>query len=204
LDAAPAPAVPADLRVRQAITSEPSDLLLLRRELHARLGAALAYLLAGGQQLPAGAFGERLHADREEQVAGSAKLLAYVATPARAAQPLPVEKVRAGELRREPGPAQPVDRFPVELLGGGGVAQQGPRARLDGPCASRWHFDEATFDRTAQSFDNGDHVAIVIHNYRWRLGLAEGEPEYDDLERRLAEGPVITVPAITLEGDPTR
>ena len=53
----------------------------------------------------------------------------------------------------------------------------------------------------AASFDNPDHVAIVIHNYRWRLGLAEGEPQYDDLEKRLAEGPVITVPTITLEGD---
>jgi pimeloyl-ACP methyl ester carboxylesterase len=65
----------------------------------------------------------------------------------------------------------------------------------------KWDFDDATFDRTAKSFDNPDHVAIVIHNYRWRLGLAEGEPKYDDLEKRLAEAPVITVPAITLEGD---
>jgi pimeloyl-ACP methyl ester carboxylesterase len=65
----------------------------------------------------------------------------------------------------------------------------------------RWDFDEATFDRTAQSFDNPDHVDIVIHNYRWRIGLAKGEPEYEDLERRLAEAPVITVPAITLEAD---
>jgi pimeloyl-ACP methyl ester carboxylesterase len=65
----------------------------------------------------------------------------------------------------------------------------------------KWDFDEATFQRTARSFDNPDHVDIVIHNYRWRLGLAEGEPEYEDLERRLAEGPVITVPAVTLEGD---
>jgi pimeloyl-ACP methyl ester carboxylesterase len=65
----------------------------------------------------------------------------------------------------------------------------------------QWHFDDATFDRTASSFDNPDHVAIVIHNYRWRLGLAEGEPKYDELERRLAAAPVITVPTITLEGD---
>ncbi len=64
----------------------------------------------------------------------------------------------------------------------------------------KWNFDDATFDRTAASLDNPDHVAIAIHNYRWRLG-AEGEPEYDDLEERLAEGPVITVPTITLEGD---
>jgi len=60
---------------------------------------------------------------------------------------------------------------------------------------------DATFDRSAASFDNPDLVDIVIHNYRWRLGLAEGEPKYDDLEKRLAEGPVITVPTITLEGD---
>ncbi len=65
----------------------------------------------------------------------------------------------------------------------------------------QWKFDQATFDRTAVSFDNPDHVAIVIHNYRWRLGLAEGEPKYDNLEQRLAKGPVITVPTITMEGD---
>jgi len=65
----------------------------------------------------------------------------------------------------------------------------------------KWNFDDATFERSAVSFNNPDHVSIVIHNYRWRLGLAEGEPKYDDLEKRLAEGPVITVPTITLEGD---
>ena len=65
----------------------------------------------------------------------------------------------------------------------------------------KWNFDDATFDRSAASFDNPDHVAIVIHNYRWRQGLVAGESKYDDLERRLAAGPVITIPAITLEGD---
>ena len=65
----------------------------------------------------------------------------------------------------------------------------------------KWAFDDATFNRSATAFDNPDHVAIVIHNYRWRLGLAEGEPNYDDLERRLAQFPVIRVPTITLEGD---
>ncbi|MCA0046316.1 alpha/beta hydrolase [Mesorhizobium sp. B283B1A] len=65
----------------------------------------------------------------------------------------------------------------------------------------RWDFDDATFDRSALAFDNPDHVAIVIHNYRWRLGLAEGEPQYENLEKRLAQAPVITVPTITLEGD---
>ena len=65
----------------------------------------------------------------------------------------------------------------------------------------KWKFDDTTFNRTAASFDNPDHVSVVIHNYRWRLGLAEGESKYDELENRLAEGPVITVPTITLEGD---
>jgi pimeloyl-ACP methyl ester carboxylesterase len=65
----------------------------------------------------------------------------------------------------------------------------------------KWEFDDATFDRSAGSFDNPDHVAIVVHNYRWRLALAEGEPQYNDLEKKLATGPVISVPTITLEGD---
>jgi pimeloyl-ACP methyl ester carboxylesterase len=65
----------------------------------------------------------------------------------------------------------------------------------------KWAFDDATFNRSAAAFDNPDQVAIVIHNYRWRLGLVVGEPKYDDLEKRLAEFPVITVPTITLEGD---
>ena len=65
----------------------------------------------------------------------------------------------------------------------------------------KWNFDDATFERSAASFDNPDHVAIVIHNYRWRLGLAPGEAKYDELEKRLAESPVIAVPTITLEGD---
>jgi pimeloyl-ACP methyl ester carboxylesterase len=65
----------------------------------------------------------------------------------------------------------------------------------------RWAFDDATFERSAAAFDNPDHVAVVIHNYRWRLGLADGESQFDDLERRLAAGPSITVPAITMEGD---
>jgi pimeloyl-ACP methyl ester carboxylesterase len=65
----------------------------------------------------------------------------------------------------------------------------------------KWNFDDATFDRSAAAFDNPDHVAIVIHNYRWRLGLAQGEAKYDDVEKQLAAGPVITVPTITMEGD---
>jgi pimeloyl-ACP methyl ester carboxylesterase len=65
----------------------------------------------------------------------------------------------------------------------------------------RWNFDDATFDRTAASFDNPDHVDIVIHNYRWRLGLADGEPRFDEVEARLAAAPAINIPTITLEGD---
>jgi pimeloyl-ACP methyl ester carboxylesterase len=65
----------------------------------------------------------------------------------------------------------------------------------------KWAFDDVTFTRSAAAFDNPDHVDIVIHNYRWRLGLAQGEPKYDALDKRLAEFPVITVPTITLEGD---
>ncbi|MEH2494571.1 pimeloyl-ACP methyl ester carboxylesterase [Bradyrhizobium sp. AZCC 1678] len=65
----------------------------------------------------------------------------------------------------------------------------------------QWKFDDATFDRSAAAFDNKDHVAIVIHNYRWRLGLAQGEPKYEHVEKRLAAAPVIDVPTITLEGD---
>ncbi len=65
----------------------------------------------------------------------------------------------------------------------------------------QWAFDAATFNRSAAAFDNPDHVSIVVHNYRWRLGLAAGEPKYDELEQRLAQAPVIAVPTMTLEGD---
>jgi pimeloyl-ACP methyl ester carboxylesterase len=65
----------------------------------------------------------------------------------------------------------------------------------------KWEFDDATFDRTASAFDNPDHVQIVIHNYRWRLGLAQGEEKYDSFEKRLTAAPPITVPSITLESD---
>jgi pimeloyl-ACP methyl ester carboxylesterase len=65
----------------------------------------------------------------------------------------------------------------------------------------QWSFDDATFERSATAFDNPDHVDIVMHNYRWRLGLAEGEPQYDSFEKRLSQSPLIDVPTITLEGD---
>lgn len=75
-------------------------------------------------------------------------------------------------------------------------------ARLIWELASpKWKFNETTFTRSAVAFDNPDHVAITVHNYRWRLGLAEGEPKYDALEKGLAGFPVISVPTITLEGD---
>ncbi len=77
-----------------------------------------------------------------------------------------------------------------------------PFAKLIWHLASpKWDFDDATFDRSATAFDNPDHVAVVVHNYRWRLGLVEGEPIYNRLEKRLAEAPDISVPTITLEGD---
>jgi pimeloyl-ACP methyl ester carboxylesterase len=79
---------------------------------------------------------------------------------------------------------------------------RGDFAKLIWQTASpKWHFDDATFARSAAAFDNADHVSIVIHNYRWRLGLAEGEAKYDEFENRLAQAPTIAVPTITLEGD---
>jgi pimeloyl-ACP methyl ester carboxylesterase len=92
--------------------------------------------------------------------------------------------------------------FATERGRAGYEAHRRDFARLIWRIASpKWAFDDATFDRSAASLDNPDHVDIVIHNYRWRLGLAEGEPAHDALENRLAAGPVITVPTITLEGD---
>lgn len=92
--------------------------------------------------------------------------------------------------------------FATERGRAGYEANRNDFAKLIWQIASpKWDFDDATFDRTAASLDNPDHVAIVIHNYRWRLSLADGEAKYDDLEKRLAAGPVITVPTITLESD---
>jgi pimeloyl-ACP methyl ester carboxylesterase len=92
--------------------------------------------------------------------------------------------------------------FATERGRAGYEANRQEFARLIWRIASpKWNFDDATFDRSAASFNNPDHVSIVIHNYRWRLGLAEGEAAYDALENRLAAGPLITVPTITLEGD---
>jgi pimeloyl-ACP methyl ester carboxylesterase len=92
--------------------------------------------------------------------------------------------------------------FATERGRAGYEAHRRDFARLIWRTASpEWAFDEATFERSASAFDNPDHVSIVIHNYRWRLGLADGEPQYEDLEQRLAKAPIIGVPTITLEGD---
>jgi len=92
--------------------------------------------------------------------------------------------------------------FATERGRAGYEANRKEFARLIWHSASpQWHFDDATFDRSAQSFDNPDHVAIVIHNYRWRLGVAEGEARFDALEAKLEAGPKISVPTITMEGD---
>jgi pimeloyl-ACP methyl ester carboxylesterase len=92
--------------------------------------------------------------------------------------------------------------FATERGRAGYEKYRGDFARLIWQIASpKWSFDDETFKRTAAAFNNPDHVDIVIHNYRWRLGLAEGESKYDDLEKRLAGAPVINVPAITMEGD---
>jgi pimeloyl-ACP methyl ester carboxylesterase len=92
--------------------------------------------------------------------------------------------------------------FATERGRAGYAANTEAFARLIWTLASpRWTFDDTTFARTAKSLANPDHVDIVVHNYRWRLGLAQGEAQYDELETRLAAGPLITIPTITLEGD---
>ncbi|KVD74521.1 alpha/beta hydrolase [Burkholderia sp. ABCPW 14] len=92
--------------------------------------------------------------------------------------------------------------FTTERGAAGYAANRDDFNRLIWQLASpKWRFDDATYERSAQSFRNPDHVAIVIHNYRWRLGLAQGERRYDVLEKRLAAAPTISVPTITLEGD---
>jgi len=92
--------------------------------------------------------------------------------------------------------------FATERGAAGYAANRHDFNRLIWTTASpRWRFDDATYERSAASFDNPDHVAIVLHNYRWRLGLATGEPKFDALERTLAAAPTIAVPTITLEGD---
>ena len=92
--------------------------------------------------------------------------------------------------------------FATERGRAGYEANRKPFARLIWQTASpRWRFDDATFERSASAFENPDHVAVVIHNYRWRIGLVDGERQYDALEQRLAQAPAISVPTITLESD---
>jgi pimeloyl-ACP methyl ester carboxylesterase len=92
--------------------------------------------------------------------------------------------------------------FATERGHAGYAKNRGEFSKLIWRLASpKWAFDDDTFNRSAAALDNPDHVAIVIHNYRWRISLAEGEPEYDELEARLAAAPAIAVPTITLEGD---
>ena len=92
--------------------------------------------------------------------------------------------------------------FATERGRQGYAANRNEFAKLIWRTASpEWAFDDATFERSARAFANPDHVDIVIHNYRWRLGLAAGESVYDALESRLAAAPAISVPTITLEGD---
>ena len=92
--------------------------------------------------------------------------------------------------------------FATERGRAGYAANRKAFARLIWQTASpQWRFGDAAFDRSAPAFDNPDHVDVVVHNYRWRLGLADGERRYDDFERRLAQAPAISVPTITMEGD---
>jgi pimeloyl-ACP methyl ester carboxylesterase len=92
--------------------------------------------------------------------------------------------------------------FATERGQAGYEANRHDFARLIWQTASpQWHFEDNTFDKSAAAFNNPDHVAIVIHNYRWRLGLADGERQYDELEKKLATAPFISVPTVTLEGD---
>src|SRR3954470_9835271 len=114
----------ADLRIGKTVAREAGDLLLLRRELVARLDRALARPRARRHELAAGALGERLRADRVEHLVGGAQLRARIRTPALPAQPLAVEEVRAGELGPQPRTTQSIDRFGVGVFGGLAFADQ--------------------------------------------------------------------------------
>src|SRR5215472_16082623 len=121
----------ADLRVRQAIADELGDLPFLRRELVARVWAALTHLLARCHQLPAGALGERLHPDPGEHVVGRTQLIARVDAAALAAQPLPVEQMRAGKFRADFGAAEPLDRTVIQEIRAVAAGQQRPWAGVN-------------------------------------------------------------------------
>ena len=118
-----------DLRIGVAVAREPGDVRLLRRELVARVVAALAHLLPGGRSSRRARSAKAVRAHRGEQLARGAQLLARVDAPALAAQPLAVQQARAGELGREPRAAEALDGLAVEALGGVAVAQQRAQAR---------------------------------------------------------------------------
>src|SRR4029077_4563270 len=127
----------ADLRVREAVACEPSDLLFLWRECLARLRAALPDLLTRRFELSAGTFGERLHPDRGEHVVGGSKLVTRLDTASFAAKPLATDQVRASELGTELGTTEPLDRLAVEIVRGCVIEQQGAGTRLGRECPIR-------------------------------------------------------------------
>ena len=116
--------------------------------------------------------------------------------------------ISSPEGNQVPSPPEPAFLFWYQYYFSTPVGKAGYAKYLDQfnkfiwhQASPKWNFDDATYDRTAASFNNPDHVDIVMHDYRWRLGLADGERKYDDLEKRLAALPDITVPTITMEGD---
>src|SRR5918994_1079311 len=129
----------ADLRIGKTVAREAGDLLLLRRELVARLHRALAHPPARRHELAAGTLGKRLHTDRVEHLVGGAQLHARIRTPTLPAQPLAVEQARAGELGTQPRSTQSIDRFGVGLLGRLAFAEQRPRTPRS-PAPSRWRW----------------------------------------------------------------
>ncbi len=121
----------ADLRVREPVRDEPGDVRLLGRQLLGRLDRPLAHRLPGGQQLPAGAIGERVGAHRRQRLVGGPQLRPGVGASTFPPQPFAVEQLRAGELDADPGATEPLDRLTVQRLRSGVVAQQCTPARLD-------------------------------------------------------------------------
>lgn len=115
------------------------------------------------------------------------------------------QRIRAGVLNVGYAEAGPPNGPVAILLHGWRLGYEKNRRELTKliwkQASPKWEFDDATFERTASAFDNADHVPVVIHNYRWRLSLAAGEPRYDDLEKKLSRAPVITVPTVTLASD---
>src|SRR3954466_61187 len=97
--------------------------------------------------------------------------------------------------------AHPPHRYLPDPIQAGSISDEATAQHSGTFLARQCDFDDAMFARSAAAFDNPDHVDIVVHNYRWRLGLVEGERKYDELEKRLAAGPTIGIPTITLKSD---